>query len=107
MPKPDRKPCRSRMYRNPILLAREWQKSLEVGIYASKADLARRKGISRARVTQILNLLRLSRDVTARIVALGDPVASRLIAERWLRPLVDLPPDQQRYAINKILSGSH
>lgn len=40
----------------------EWQKGLEEGRYASKAAIARELGISRARVTQILNVLKLPPD---------------------------------------------
>ncbi|OGP13961.1 MAG: hypothetical protein A2054_09025 [Deltaproteobacteria bacterium GWA2_55_10] len=37
-----------------------WQKELEEGRYASKAVIAMEHGISRARVTQIMNLLKIS-----------------------------------------------
>ncbi|HLE17595.1 MAG TPA: hypothetical protein VI728_04835 [Syntrophales bacterium] len=38
----------------------DWQKGLEEGRYVSKAAIARKLGISRARVTQIMNILKLS-----------------------------------------------
>ena len=46
-------------YRNPVIRAQEWEKALAGGRYDSPADLSRRIGVSRARVTQILRLLRL------------------------------------------------
>ncbi len=92
------------MYRNPVLLAREWQKSLDEGTYASRADLGRTKGISRARVTQILNLLRLSSDVLRQVLDLGDPLPSRIITERRLRPLVVWPEGKQRNMLDTILA---
>ena len=35
-----------------MILAREWQEAMDGGEYASQAELARKKGISRARVTE-------------------------------------------------------
>ena len=48
-------------YKNPICLAREYKKMIDIGEAKNKAELARIKGISRARVTQILNLLKLDK----------------------------------------------
>ena len=51
----------------------------------SRADLARRFGCSRARVTQKLNLLNLPRDLLLEIEAMGDHWERRLVTERGLR----------------------
>ena len=53
----------------------------------SKADLARKLGISRARVTQMLNLLKLPEELKEEIEAMGDYWGRRLVAERMLRKL--------------------
>ena len=45
-------------FRNPIILAREMPLMMEME-ELSRAELARKLGLSRARVTQILNLLGL------------------------------------------------
>jgi hypothetical protein len=92
------------MYRNPVLLAREWQKSLDDGTYVSRAALANSKGISRARVTQIMNLLRLSSGVLRTVTELGDPLPPGIITERWLRPLVGQPDDGQVDMLKVILA---
>lgn len=52
-----------RQYRNQICLAREWRRAIDDGEYTSLAALARSLKISGARVTQIMNLLRLSPEV--------------------------------------------
>jgi hypothetical protein len=65
-------------YRNPIFLAREWQKGLLEGKYGSRSDLSQKLGVSRARVTQILNLLKLPAEMTHQIVAfptIFNPIA--------------------------------
>jgi hypothetical protein len=46
-------------YRNPNCLAKEYKEMINSGEVKNQAELARIKGISRARVTQILNLLKL------------------------------------------------
>jgi len=47
------------IYRNPICLAREYKRMIDSGQVKNQAELARKLGISRARVTQILSLLKL------------------------------------------------
>ena len=85
-----------RLHRNPIILALEWEQMLDSGEMASQADLARHLRVSRARVTQVLRLLRLNPDVLRSLAALGDPLPSPIITERQLRPLVDRPANEQR-----------
>ena len=94
-----------RQYRNPIFLAKEWRQALDNGEYASAADLARRLKVSRARVTQILNLLKLSPEVIEIIVSLGDPIRYPTMTERKLRPLLSLPIKQQIAQSKIILSN--
>lgn len=51
----------------------------------TKADFARKLGISRARVTQMLNLLKLPEELIEEIEAMGDYWERRLVTERTLR----------------------
>lgn len=48
-----------RIYRNPIYLAREYKQMIDKEHVKNQADLAQKLGISRAKVTQILRLLKL------------------------------------------------
>jgi len=95
----------SRTYKNPVFLALEWEKALETGNYPSQTALARELGISRVRVTQVLNLLRLAPEVLEQIAGLGDPLASPTVTERKLRPLVNLPRVTQSKRIQKLLGN--
>jgi AraC-like DNA-binding protein len=71
-------------FRNPVIQAREIALAMELeGL--SRADLARRFGCSRARVTQKLNLLNLPRDLLMEIESMGDYWDRRLVTERGLR----------------------
>jgi hypothetical protein len=92
------------LYRNPVILAQEWQQAFKSGAYGTQANFARKRGISRSRVTQVLHLLNLAPDVLHAIAALGDPLTSRTVTERVLRSLVHRPADEQRQEIGSILA---
>ena len=55
----------------------------------NQADLARKLGISRVRIHQILNLLKLNPLIIQELEKFGDPLKSRIITERMLRPYVN------------------
>jgi ParB-like chromosome segregation protein Spo0J len=93
-----------RQYRNPIHLAKEWREALDKGRYASPAALALNLKVSRARVTQILNLLKLSPEVIQMISSFGDPLRSPFVTERRLRPLLSLNLEQQKVRVEIMLS---
>jgi DNA repair protein RadC len=54
----------------------------------NQAELARIKGISRARVTQILNLLKLDKNIIDNLEQIGDPMDRKVISERELRKII-------------------
>ena len=85
----------SRQCRNPIVVAQEWQHMLDKSECASRADLARQLGISRARVAQVLNMLDLTPEVLSAAEELGDPLPRTIVSERMLRPLLKLPAEAQ------------
>jgi len=94
-----------RTYRNPIVVAQVWREALRSGTYSSAADLARKVRISRARVTQVLSLLRLPPDVLNAMAALGDPLPFPILTERRLRAIMNLSMEEQQPEIRKILAG--
>ncbi len=96
----------SRIYRNPVYLAQEWQKALSNGDCSCPADLARKLGVSRARVTQVLRLLKLSPEVLKAIAGLGDPLPSPIVTARRLRPIVNLPEEEQKRRVGIIYSSN-
>jgi predicted XRE-type DNA-binding protein len=73
-----------RFYRNPLVLAMELKTELKRdGV--TQAELARRHGMTRARVTQWLSLLELPRQEIEKLLAMGDYWERRLVTERGLR----------------------
>ena len=60
-----------------LLKALEWQELLRSGRMRSQAGIARREGITRARVTQIMALLRLAPEIQDCILSPPTPAAGR------------------------------
>jgi ParB-like chromosome segregation protein Spo0J len=74
----------TKVFRNPLLYAMELRdRMLAEGI--NRAELARRLGVSRARVTQWLDLLALPGDVQRKAEAMGDNWNRQVVTERELR----------------------
>ena len=74
--------------RNPIHTALQWQQMLATDNTLCMAEIARKTGVSRARVTQVLNLLALPQDIityTAKLTCRDD---LRLFSERKLRQIL-------------------
>jgi len=76
---------------------------LDRGDVSSRAELARRLGLSRARVTQVLGLLGLSRKVLRTIEALGDPLERPVVTERQLRTVLHSKTRDQARLVGKML----
>lgn len=64
----------------------EWRRQLDTGEVHNQADIARREGITRARVSQVMGLLRLAPEHRARILAMPITARRPAITERILRP---------------------
>jgi hypothetical protein len=58
---------------------------LDDGAVKSLTEIARKEGLTRARVTQIMNLLRLPDDFREFLLGLDDPRVIRKYSERRLR----------------------
>lgn len=62
---------------------------IDSGEVKNQSELAKLKGLSRARVTQILNLLKLNKSIINNLEKLGDPfINKKLISERKLRKMI-------------------
>jgi hypothetical protein len=66
--------------------AMEWQALLVSGEIANQADIARRECITRARVTQVMGMLRLAPEIQGQILSMPDAVGRPPVTERMLRP---------------------
>jgi hypothetical protein len=73
-----------------LLKAQQWRRQLDAGEVPSQAKIARREGITRARVTQIMGMLRLAPEIQQHVLSLPDMVHRPAITERALRPISQL-----------------
>lgn len=90
--------------RHIIHKARKWKKMLEKGDVRSLSDIAKIEGLTPARVTQIMNLLRLPDYYKKFLISLRDPKDIQRYSERRLRRCYsdkkysNLPlPEKQKY----------
>jgi hypothetical protein len=84
-------------------LAEEMQLALDDGTVNNRAELAWLHGLSRARITQVLALLRLHPDIRA-AMRRGADAGKRLPSERQLRPILRLSASEQLVAANALMS---
>ena len=76
---------------------------IDDGRVSSRAALAQKLGVSRARVTQVLQLLTLDPSIIDATVQLGDPLSTPVVSERSLRQLVHMDHRQQERWIDDVL----
>ena len=96
-PKPPKEPETPRVV-ELLRKALEWEGLIESGDVRNQAEIARREGISRARVTQIMGMLRLAPEVQEWILAMPKVVSRPAITERSLRPIA-LLEDHERQLV--------
>jgi hypothetical protein len=83
---------------NPVKQAFILKDILEQGTCATQADLAEHLGMSRARVTQTLNLLKLAPEILDALLNLPDNQAW-LFSERRLRPITQISSPKKQTAV--------
>ena len=91
---PYKKPGTKINKRRSVLLTTNWyrkalkyQRMLHRGVVRSKAELARKEGLSRARVTQILNLTKLAPKIQNYLMTNTDRKDLKILTERKLREI--------------------
>ena len=96
VPDPPRIPRIARL----MALAIKFQDMVDRGVVRDYADLARLGYVSRARITQIMNMLNLAPDIQEEILGMdGLSIRSTTIVERHVRSLAKLVPwEHQRRA---------
>ncbi len=71
-----------------LALAHQIRKAIDSGEVADQVAVARQLGLTRARLTQLLNLAFLAPDIQERILGLESVDGLEPLSERALRPLV-------------------
>jgi len=89
--------------RRPARVAHRIAADIEAGRYKDYADVARRHGLTRARLPQLMNLLLLAPDIQEEVLALEYPVGREPVTERTLRRvLASLCWEDQRAAWTEV-----
>ena len=83
---------------HPFLLAQSWRQQMEQDAKFNKARIATREGISRARVTQVMNLLQLPTEIQAGLLRPPAPLEMQSFSERRLRVLVSCGDEETQTA---------
>ena len=103
-PKPPKKPKTPRVV-ELLQMAMEWQRQLDAGEVDTQAEIARREGTTRARVTQVTAMLRLAPEIREHILAMPESVGRPAMSERALRPITQIEDPQQQLARLRSLLG--
>lgn len=80
-------PCVVKLLRKAL----EWRALVESGDMPNRAAIARREGITRARVSQVIGLLRLAPEIRQYLLTMPDQFRRPAITERALRAVARLP----------------
>jgi hypothetical protein len=78
--------------------ANEWQREIDAGKVRNRAEIARREGITRARVTQVMALLHLAPETRKDILAMPETIYRSAISERALRSVAQRDSHQEQRA---------
>jgi len=90
-----------------MALAIHFDELLQLGLVADYAQLARLGHVSRARISQVMNLLSLSPDIQEAILFLPQTERGRdPIRERHLRPIAAVPDWRQQRRMWRALAAS-
>ncbi|MHC4216285.1 MAG: hypothetical protein ACYSWP_23280 [Planctomycetota bacterium] len=81
---------------NPVSLALVFRMMLDEGAVNSQSQLAQQVGLTRARVTQLLNLLKLPLDIIAELSAAQNRNQAAFYTERRLRPITKLASSREQ-----------
>ena len=71
-----------------------YKEMLEKGVVKNSAELARKEGLSRARVTQILNLFKLAPEIQNYLMTITDRKDLKILNERRLRIIAKITNHQ-------------
>jgi len=102
--KPQEKAWRPAPIQKTLALAEEFRRQLGSG-GVNQAYLARSHGLTRARVTQVLNLLKLHPTILDFLRVTPPGPRAGLFTERRVRPLLQLEPTDQLKVARDVLPG--
>jgi hypothetical protein len=108
----DRKTCikigkppveKVKIYESPLMEARRYRNLLNDPLINNQSDIARDLGITRARVSQVISLLKLAPEIQKTLLGFKNQKMIRFFSEYRLRPLLSImDPSKQIKEFNKM-----
>lgn len=93
---------------HPLRLALQWRDELATNTSLSRAILARREGVSRARATQIMHLLELPSEIQDQLLQRSGDQCSSVFTERKLQEVMLIQERQKQLAaFRELLQSSN
>lgn len=81
----------------------QWHSQIESDQIANQAQIAQQEGITRARVTQVMSLLRLNPEIQEAILAMSDSFSRTHVTEHALRPITQFSAREQVEAFRELM----
>lgn len=88
---------------NPITTALKYREISNDTAYQSMERVAQEFGVSRVRIHQMMNLLKLDQRIIDYITSITNPRQNNFWTERKLRAIAQLPTDQQYVRFKRML----
>jgi DNA-directed RNA polymerase sigma subunit (sigma70/sigma32) len=96
---------KKKIYENPLMEAKRCQNLLNDPLINNQSDIARDLGITRARVSHIMSLLKLAPEIQKTLLGFKDQKMIRFLSEYRLRPLLTINnPNQQVKEFKKMMN---
>jgi DNA-directed RNA polymerase sigma subunit (sigma70/sigma32) len=95
---------KEKIYESPLAEAKRYQNLLNDPLINNQSDIARDLGITRARVSQVMSLLRLAPEIQKTLLGFEDQKMIKFFSEYRLRPLLNISNSiQQVKEFNKMM----
>jgi DNA-directed RNA polymerase sigma subunit (sigma70/sigma32) len=87
---------KEKIYESPLAEAKRYQNLLNDPLINNQSDIARDLGITRARVSQVMSLLRLAPEIQKTLLGFEDQKMIKFFSEYRLRPLLTISNSNQQ-----------
>ena len=95
---------KEKIYESPLMEAKRYRNLLNDPLINNQSDIARDLGITRARVIQVMSLLKLDPEIQKTLLGFEDPKMIKFFSEYRLRPLLNINnPNQQLKEFKKMM----
>ncbi|MFT3991046.1 MAG: hypothetical protein QM680_06505 [Luteolibacter sp.] len=97
---------RASSMRHPICKVLEWRERLNGDKGLTKVQISEEEGVSKARITQMFNLLRLPEEAQQYLASLTSPALIKSFTIRRLMSVAKLPPARRAEAFEGMKAGA-